>query len=118
MVERLDSTLSETLKALSDPTRRQILTLLTREGTMRVGDLAGYFEMSLNAVSKHIKVLEAAGLVTRTTQWREHFLTANLKPIAALDGWLKELRWVWDERLEALDRFLTQNPEPEETQDD
>ncbi len=110
MVERTDSELrlSEILKAASDPTRRRILTLLVREGPMRVTDLAGHFDTSLNAVSKHIKVLEAAGLVSRATQWREHVIRAELEPLGEIDRWFAALRWVWEVRLEKLDDLITE----------
>ena len=81
-----------TLKAASDPTRRAILTLLAQLGPTRVTDLARHFEMSLNAVSKHIKVLEAAGLASRVTTWREHLIAAEMAPILEIDRWFRNLR--------------------------
>ncbi len=114
MVERNESQtldaerLSAVLKAASDPTRRAILTLLAQHGAQRVTVLAGAFEMSLNAVSKHIKVLEAAGLVSRRTEWREHLIEFRPDQIALVDQWFTELRSIWDQRLEALDQILQQ----------
>lgn len=99
--------LSDILKAASDPSRRRILTLLVQEGPMRVTDLARFFAMSLNAVSKHIKVLEAAGLVRRETRWREHVISADLGSLSQIDQWFRELCLLWDARLEALDDLLT-----------
>lgn len=114
MVERHDEArLTEILKATSDPTRRALLTMLAQQGRTRVTDLAECFDMSLNAVSKHIKVLERAGLVTRETQWREHLIDVNLEPLSEVRGWFSELRSIWEMRLEALDDILT-----EETDDD
>jgi DNA-binding transcriptional ArsR family regulator len=108
MVERdAESELSAILKAAGDVSRRRILTLLVREGPMRVTHLASHFEMSLNAVSKHIKVLEAAGLVTRMKDWREHVIRAELDRLGRIDRWFADLRWVWDERLEKLDDLTT-----------
>ena len=108
MVEREDdSRLSEILKAAADPTRRAILTLLVQHGPTRVTDVARRFDMSLNAVSKHIKVLEGAGLVSRRTAWREHLIEANLGPIGEIDRWFQNLRLIWDMRLEELDKLLT-----------
>ncbi len=75
---------------------------------MRVTDLASHFDLSLNAVSKHIKVLEAAGLVSRLKEWREHVIRAELAPLTEIDHWFKQLRWVWDARLEQLEKILTQ----------
>lgn len=110
MVEQQkDQRLSEILKATSDPTRRAILTLLVQQGAMRVTDLSACFEMSLNSVSKHIKVLESAGLVIRRTNWREHLIEADLEPIREIDAWFSQLRSVWDMRLEALDLVLTKD---------
>lgn len=108
MVEREPADqLTSILKAASDPTRRELLTLLVQHGPMRVTDLAAHFEMSLNAVSKHIKVLESAALVSRQTSWREHLIEANLGPITEIDMWFSQLRSMWDMRLEALDLLLT-----------
>lgn len=94
--------LSEILKAASDPTRRSILTTLVQEGPLRVTELAGRYDMSLNAISKHIKVLEAAGLVTRRTLGRVHLIEADLDPVRAVDDWFGQLRSIWDLRLERL----------------
>lgn len=108
MVERrADTALTEILKAASDPTRRAILTLLTQHGPLRVTALAGYFEMSLNSVSKHIKVLERAGLVSRRTEWREHLIEVRMEPLREVDRWFDDLRSIWALRLEALDDMLT-----------
>ena len=86
MVERIDSDpLSLILKAASDPTRRAILTHLAQEGPTRVTEIAQRFDMSLNAVSKHIMVLERAGLVSRRTQWREHLIEVQMAPLAEVD---------------------------------
>jgi DNA-binding MarR family transcriptional regulator len=62
--------------------------------------------MSLNAVSKHIKILEKAGLVTRKTIGRTHWIEANLKQISVIDGWFKELKSIWELRLEKLNELL------------
>ena len=111
MVERQDPDpeLSAILKAASDPTRRSILTSLVQEGPTRVTDLAAYYDMSLNSVSKHIKVLEAAGLVSRRTQGRVHLIEARLEVAQAIDRWFAELRSIWDMRLERLDDILTED---------
>lgn len=112
MVEQTPSSaaLTEILKALGDPSRRAILTLLAQQGPTRVTEIAGQFEMSLNAVSKHIKVLEGAGLVSRRTIWREHLIEAQLAPLAAMDQWLGRLRSVWALRLEALSTLMEEDP--------
>ncbi|MCJ7873027.1 metalloregulator ArsR/SmtB family transcription factor [Phaeobacter sp. J2-8] len=95
------------LKAASDPTRRAILTLLAQEGPLKVGDIHARFDMSLNAVSKHIKMLETAGLVRRRTEWREHLIDVQMGPLTEIDRWFRDLRSIWDMRLEALDTLVT-----------
>jgi DNA-binding MarR family transcriptional regulator len=102
-----DKILSTLLKAVSDTTRRSLLTLLCQQGGSRVTDLANYYAMSLNAVSKHIKILEQAGLVTRTTIGRTHWIEANLKQIAIINKWLNELESLWETRLDKLNEILT-----------
>lgn len=109
MVERITSNaLSDILKAASDPTRRAILSVLAQQGPMRVTDIHRQFDMSLNSVSKHIKVLERAGLVIRRTEWREHMIEVQMAPLSAIDDWFAGLRSIWDLRLEALDTLITQ----------
>ena len=93
MVEYEDNkNLTELLKAVSD--------------TTRVTDLANYYDMSLNAISKHIKVLEKAGLVTRKTIGRTHWIEANLKRVSLAVNWFKELKSIWELRLEKLDEIM------------
>jgi DNA-binding transcriptional ArsR family regulator len=109
MVERITSNaLSDILKAASDPTRRAILSVLAQQGPMRVTDIHRQFDMSLNSVSKHIKVLERAGLVIRRTEWREHMIEVQMAPLSAIDDWFAGLRSIWELRLEALDTLITQ----------
>lgn len=97
--------LSETLFALADPTRRAILARLAK-GEATVNELAGPFSMSLPAVSKHLKVLERAHLISRsrTAQWRPCKLEPE--PLKALDGWLEEYRVLWEGRLDRLESYL------------
>jgi DNA-binding transcriptional ArsR family regulator len=98
--------LSATLAALADPTRRAILARLA-EGEATVGELARPFDMSLPAVSRHLKVLERAGLIARgrEAQWRPCRLEPE--PLRAVAGWLETYRRFWDERLDRLDAYLT-----------
>ena len=91
-----DIILSELLKAVGDTTRRSLLTQLCQQGSSRVTDLADYYDMSLNAISKHIKVLEKAGLVTRKTIGRTHWIEANLKRVSLVENWFKELKSIWE----------------------
>jgi DNA-binding transcriptional ArsR family regulator len=97
--------LDTTLLALADPTRRALLQRLSRRET-RVTDLAAPFAMSLNAVSKHIRVLERAKLVRRRRVGREHFLSLNPEPLIQTVSWLETQRSLWVGRLEALDALL------------
>lgn len=105
MVEN-DEKLSVLLKAVSDTTRRSLLTQLCQQGPSRVTDLADLYDMSLNAISKHIKVLEKAELVSRKTIGRSHFIEANLKDINVLENWLKELKSIWEIRLDKLNELM------------
>ena len=91
--------------ALSDPTRRAIVERLTR-GPTRVTDVAEPFEMSLNAVSKHIKVLEAAKLVRRSRQGREHMLELRLAPLREVASWASAMERFWTERLDRIEHFF------------
>ena len=107
MVEyKREQKLSEVLKAVSDTTRRALLTQLVQQGPTRVTDLATYYDMSLNAISKHIKVLENAGLVLRKTVGRTHWIEANLSPINEVEDWFNTLKSIWELRLERLDEIL------------
>lgn len=109
-----DDALSHILKAVGDVTRRHILTLLVQEGASRVTALAAHFDMSLNSVSKHIKVLEEAGLVTRKTLGREHFIAAELEPVREVEAWFAELKSVWELRLMALEDALVSKEQENE----
>lgn len=107
MVEyKKDETLSELLKAVSDTTRRSLLTQLCQQGPSRVTDLANYYDMSLNAISKHIKVLEKAGLVSRKNIGRSHWIEADLQKVSVVDDWFRELKSIWDLRLDKLNDIL------------
>ena len=108
MVEHKDNEiLSTLLKAMSDTTRRALLTQLCQQGAVRVTDLAKAHDMSLNAISKHIKVLEQAGLVHRTTIGRTHMIEVDLKQVVIVENWFKELQSIWALRLDKLDEVLT-----------
>lgn len=97
--------LDRTLTALADPTRRAILQRLS-SGEARVTDVAQPFGISLNAVSKHILVLERAKLVKRRRVGREHFLSYRPEPIDAAAKWIAETRNFWATRLDALEQLL------------
>jgi DNA-binding transcriptional ArsR family regulator len=97
--------IDETLLALADPTRRAILKRLSN-GEARVTELAKPFEISLNAVSKHIRILERANLVQRRVEGREHFLAFDPKPLDDTVKWLETQRAFWTGRLDALEELL------------
>ena len=106
--------LSSTFAALADPTRRAILARLA-SGEASVSELAAPFEMSLPAVSKHLKVLERAGLITRgrAAQWRPCRLEAA--PLKDASDWLEEYRRFWEESLDRLEEYLRELQEKEKT---
>jgi DNA-binding transcriptional ArsR family regulator len=97
--------LSATFAALADPTRRAILARLAL-GETTVAELAKPFKMSGPAVSKHLKVLERAGLIDRSreAQWRP--CKINPRALKEIDGWLERYRMFWEERLDRLDAYL------------
>ena len=99
--------LNAVFRALGDPTRRQMLVLLREAKTLRVSDLALAFEMSLNGVSKHLKVLEKAGIIQRSVSGREHHLTVIWPALDAARDWLDTQRHFWSTRLDALGDTLT-----------
>ena len=101
--------LDHTLTALADPTRRAILARLA-EGEARVTDVAEPFAISLNSVSKHIRILERAGLVRRRQRGREHLLSLDPAALDAAWAWLDEQRTLWRWRLGELDRILKETP--------
>jgi DNA-binding transcriptional ArsR family regulator len=98
--------LGQVLSAVSDPTRRAIIDRLAR-GRSRVTDVAEPFAISLNSVSKHIKVLEAAGIVRRTRLGREHVLELNAAPLQAVSRWAQRYERLWNEHLDRLEAFFT-----------
>lgn len=97
--------LSTTFAALADPTRRAILARLA-DGEATVGELAEPFDMSLPAVSRHLKVLRQAGLIEqgRTAQWRP--CRISVEPLVEASDWLERYRHVWEERYGRLDEYL------------
>ncbi len=100
--------LDHTLGALADPTRRAILVRLA-QGEARVTDLAAPFAMSLNSVSKHIRILERAQLIKRRRVGREHFLSRNPRPLDEAAAWIETLRNQWNERLDRLEKALKED---------
>ena len=97
--------LSATLFAIADPTRRGLLARLAR-GAATVSELAEPYDMSVAAISKHLKVLEGVGLISRgrEAQWRPCHLEA--KPLEAVADWLGDYRQFWERNLDSLDAYL------------
>lgn len=109
MVEYTNSEkLSKLLRAVGDSTRRALLTQLCQQGASRVTDLANHYDMSLNAISKHIKVLESAGLVTRKMRGRIHWIEADLSQVELMSNWLESLKSIWALSLDKLDDVLNE----------
>jgi len=94
-----------TLVALADPTRRAILQRLSR-GEARVTDLAAPFPISLNSVSKHIRILERARLVRRRRAGKEHLLSLEQQPLEEAAAWMAAQRNIWNTRLDVLEALL------------
>lgn len=99
------SSLSRVYQALGDPTRMTILSLLGG-GEARISDLAAAFPHSLWAVSKHVRVLESAGIVVRRRAGRDHWLSLQPDRLKAASSWLEELRPFWEARIAALEGYL------------
>jgi DNA-binding transcriptional ArsR family regulator len=99
--------LDRTFAALADPTRRRILERLAG-GDQCVTDLAKPYRMSLPAVSKHLRVLERAGLIRRRRHGRVHQLKLDARPMQSAQQWIEEYRRFWEASLDRLDDFLKQ----------
>lgn len=97
--------LDNVFHALADPTRRAMLRTLSR-GETSIGDLAAPYRMSLAAASKHVKVLERAGLLQRTVQGRTHLCRIAPAPLAQAERWLRFYEGFWNTRLDALNQAL------------
>jgi DNA-binding transcriptional ArsR family regulator len=93
------------MTALAHPTRRAILERVMRRET-RVTELAEPFAVSLNAVSKHIRILERARLVRRRRAWREHLVSFNPEPLNEVSAWIEKARAYWSARLDTLEELL------------
>ena len=98
-------TLSSVLGAVAHPSRRAILDRLAR-GPARVTEIAEPFDMSLNAVSKHLKVLEAAGLIRREVVGREHVIEFDATPLREVSGWVHEYERFWTKHLDRVEKYF------------
>lgn len=104
--------LTRTFAALADPTRRAILMSLRERGEASVADLAAPFDLTPRAISKHISVLEAAGLVSRGREAQRRPSQLRIEPLVEIDDWLRDYRAVWEHRFTTLDADLkTDDPE-------
>ena len=112
MVTFSEDALDRTFAALSHPIRRAILTRLARDGSASVSDLAEAFDVSLMAVSKHLKVLTDAGLVKREKDGRVRRCSFDPTPIEAAQDWIEVHRRFWAARLDALAAYLESPSEP------
>jgi DNA-binding transcriptional ArsR family regulator len=108
MVEYQSAPLDKTFHALAHPIRRDMLEHLTHH-RFTVLEMADQFELSLNAVSKHLKVLEQAGLIHREIQGRTHYCSLEGERLREAAAWLDYYRHYWEGRLDALQRFVEKN---------
>src|SRR5437763_1772194 len=111
MVKYTSAALNQTFAALADPTRRRILAHLAR-GDRRVTDLARPHAMSLPAVSKHLRVLEKAGLLRRRRYGRVHEMQLDAKPLKQAAQWVEEYRKFWEGSLDRLAAYLEKTKDP------
>lgn len=111
MVKYQDDPLSATFQALADPTRRAILARLAL-GEASVGELAEPYAMSLPAISKHLKVLEGAGFLTREKDGRVHRCRFAPAPMKQAADWIEQYRRFWEDQLDQLARYLERTPAP------
>jgi DNA-binding transcriptional ArsR family regulator len=108
MAERQPSSLDAVFAALADPTRREIVVRLSR-GEASVKELADPFEMSLPGVSKHLGVLEDAGLLTRTKQGRVRRCRLQSEPMGEALRWIAHYGHFWEQQFDSLERYLSQS---------
>jgi len=106
MVEYPSAALDLVFSAVADPTRRAILQSLSQKPAT-IGEIARPFHFSLNAISKHVMVLERAGLVRREVHGREHLCSLNPRPLEDATAWLEHYRQFWEVRFDALERFVS-----------
>jgi DNA-binding transcriptional ArsR family regulator len=115
MVNYSSPSLDAAFGALSDPTRRAILARLAR-GQATVSQLAEPFQVSLPAISKHLRVLESAGLLTRAIDGRVHHCRLAPAPMKNVADWISRYRVFWDSQLDALAEFLETSAPPDKEQ--
>jgi DNA-binding transcriptional ArsR family regulator len=102
----MDQQLDTALSALSHASRRAIIARLSSEGPARVTEIAEPFDMSLNAVSKHLKVLEHAGLIRRTRVGRDHVIAFDPNPLKEVARWIHSYEKFWSHHLDRLEEYF------------
>ena len=111
-----DDKLSQTFAALANTTRRAILARLA-EGEATVNELAEPFNMSLPAISKHIKVLEHAGLITQGQKAQYRPCTIDVTPLIEISSWTEQYRHIWEARFDRMDDYINQLNKKEKNND-
>jgi len=114
MVKYNDRQLDDVFGALADPTRRKIIQRLEK-GPTRVTEMASHFRISLPAVSKHLRVLENAGLLKREREGRVHRISLDAKRMKTAMQWLEHYRVFWESRLDSLSDFLNEEKKDRRT---
>ena len=112
----VENRLDTTIQALSDPTRRGMLASLAL-GEKSIGELAEPFAMSFAGASKHVKVLEEAGLIARRKVGRTHIIRIDAKPLEEAERWLRQWEKFWNVRLDRLEALIHRNNEKEKKND-
>jgi DNA-binding transcriptional ArsR family regulator len=95
----------DVFQAIADPTRREIINMIAHQ-SLNLNAVAGNFNVSRPAISKHIKILTECGLITIRQQGRERFCKANLKPLVEVSSWVDQYKAFWTARLDALEEYL------------
>lgn len=106
MVKHYSEQLDRTFFALSDPTRRAIIGSLASKGSCSVLELAQPFQMSLPAISKHLKLLENANLVTREVKGRVHYLSLSAEPMSEANEWIEAYKRFWNQQLDSFQQYI------------
>lgn len=101
--------LNKIFKSIADPTRREIFHLLVLASTaLSITQISDHFDISRQGVTKHIRMLQSAGLIDMTQKGREQFCIANAKPLKAIHDWVKFYEHFWDDKLKNLGNYLDQ----------
>jgi DNA-binding transcriptional ArsR family regulator len=101
----MQNTRRDVFQAIADPNRRAIINMLVGQ-KLTLNSVADRFDISRPAISKHIKILTECGIVTITTQGREHYCETNMKKLNEVTDWIDHLRTFWNNKLDALGEFL------------